>query len=183
MLALAHHYDELLTSVPGTYRVRVYGQPQEDGRWGGWIVFFPIGGGRVIATARETTQSSLAHLSHWASGLTHLYLHGALDRALSLQPEAELARELEQLERIDAHAAARADVLEREAAVARAESELAETARERAEEQLLETIASEARTDAMAHAHAAATSRAEAQAAERALRARKPKHASPKKKK
>jgi hypothetical protein len=179
MLALAHHYDELLTSRAGSYRARVYGQPQKDGLWAGWIVFFPMGGGQAIATDRETTQSSLADLSYWASGLTHLYLHGALDRALALQPAAELARELAHLDRIEARATARAEALEEEASVARAEAELAETVLERTEEELFETLGNEARKDAAAHEHAATKSRAAAREADRALRARKRRKSSP----
>lgn len=174
MLALAHHYDELVTSPDARlYRARVYGELQDDGMWGGWLVFFPVGGGRVIATDRETTQSSLAALGYWASGLTHLYLHGALERALTLQPEALLATELERLERIEASAALRADTLETAASAARAESRLAEVARERTEERLLDTVADEFRAEAEAHELAAARARAEAQSAERALRTRK----------
>jgi hypothetical protein len=168
MLALAHHFDELLTSPDGTYRARVYGQVQEDGMWGGWLVFFPVPGGRVIATDRETTQSSLANLSYWASGLTHLYLHGALERALELQPEAQLARELDQLERLEASAEARAETLESAASAARAESRLAEVARERTEERLLGAIAETADEEAEALEQAARQARSEAAAADRA---------------
>src|SRR5690606_39119818 len=90
LLALARHYDEPVASASGVYRARVYGRVLEDGRWGGWLVFFPAGGGRVAATDRETSQSGFADLAYWASGLTHAYLEGALERALALQPEAEL---------------------------------------------------------------------------------------------
>jgi hypothetical protein len=162
MLALAHHYDELLTSAAGTYRARVYGEAQADGMWGGWLVFFPVGGGRVIATDRETTQSSLADLSYWASGLTHLYLHGALERALQLQPEATLARELDRLESLEVSAEARAETLESAAAAARAEARLSKVERERTAERILGTIAETAETDAELHERAAAASRREA---------------------
>ena len=174
MLALAHHYDELVTSAKGTYRARVYGAAQDDGMWGGWLVFFPVGNGPVISTDRETTQSSLADLGYWASGLTHLYLHGALERALALQPDAQLAAELERLERIEASAESRAETLEAAASVARAESRLAEAAREKTEDRLLGAIADTAKADAKAHERAAAASRAEAKAAATARRARKP---------
>jgi hypothetical protein len=46
----------------GTYRPRVYGEPQPDGSWGGWIVFFPLEGSRAVATDRETTQSTFESL-------------------------------------------------------------------------------------------------------------------------
>jgi len=172
MLALAHHYNELLVSPAGSYRARVYGQAEDDGRWSGWIVFFPLLGGRVIATDRETTQSSLADLGYWAAGLTQVYLYGALERALALQPAAQLARELETLERMEASSNIRADMLEAEASLARTESQLAEAARERTEERFLETVAATAETEAAAHERAAATARGTAHAADRALRSR-----------
>src|SRR5918995_287901 len=174
MLALAHHYEELLTSAAGTYRARVYGQPMDDGRWSGSLVFVPVGGGRLIGTDRETTQSTLADLTYWASGLSEVYLQGALARALALQPEAQLARELARLEHIEASAEIRADALDRAATAARTESRVAEAARERTEERLLETIAENAEIEADAHEQAAAQSRTAAVAAERALRSKKP---------
>lgn len=182
MLAVAHHYDEPVASGGVTYRARVYGGAATDGRWGAWIVFFPVGGGRVIATDRETTQSSIADLGYWASGLTHTYLQGALDRALALQPEEQIARELERLERMEASADARAETLEAAASAARTESRLVEAARERTEERLLETVAEEAEAEAQTHEVAAELSRREAEAADRALRARKGTPSSKKKK-
>jgi hypothetical protein len=173
MLALAHHYDELVAYRAVTYRARVYGEVQPDGMWAGWLVFFPTRGGHVMATARETTQSSLAELSYWASGLTHSYLHGALERAMSLKPEAQLARELERLELIEASAETRAETLETAAAEARTEAHAAEVARERTEERFLGTIADTAETDARAHEVAAAHARDDARAAKAALRARR----------
>jgi hypothetical protein len=169
MLTAAHHYEQLLTSAGRRYRARVYGEQRADGRWAGSLIFVPVDGGRLISTATETTQSTLADLAQWGAGLSDIYLEGALARALALQPEAELARELERLERLEVSAEVRASTLERAAAAARAESRVAEAARERTEERLYETIADNAELDAAAHEQAAAQSRAAAQAAERAL--------------
>jgi hypothetical protein len=155
MLSLAHHYDELIAAGGRTYRARVYGAVDADARWGGWILFFPVGGGRAIATGRETTQSSLANLTHWASGLTPTYMEGALARALALTPEAQMARELERLERLEASAEVRAETFEHAAAAARSEAVLAEAARERAEEGYLATVADAAEREAEAHDAAA----------------------------
>jgi len=175
MLALAHHYNEPVAGPDGTvYRARVYGGA-EDGRWGGWIVFFPLGGGRVISTDRETTQASIADLTYWASGLTHTYLHGALERAITLQPEEQLARELERLSRVEVRAELEADALEAAASVARSHTTLAKDLRERTEEELLAAVADAAETDATVHEAAARQSRREAQLADRALAARKTK--------
>src|SRR5687768_5601645 len=99
MLTIAHHFEVPLTLAAGTYRARVYGQQMADGRWSGSLVFVPVGGGRPIATERETTQSSLAALTHWATGLSEVYLQGALERGLALQPEAQLAKEIARLEK------------------------------------------------------------------------------------
>src|SRR5688500_13373695 len=85
LLAVAHHFDEPVASGTALYLARVYVGTIGGGRWGAWIAFFPIGGGPVISTDRETTQSSMAALSTWVGGLTHTYLEGALQRALELQ--------------------------------------------------------------------------------------------------
>lgn len=172
MWSLAHHYAELIAGGGRTFRARVYGAADADARWGGWITFFPVGGGRAIVTGRETTQSSLANLTHWASGLTSTYLEGALARALARTPEAQMARELERLERLEASAEVRAEAFEDAAAAARREAALAETAREQAEEEYLETVAAAAEREAEAHDAAAALSRNTAEAADRALRNR-----------
>jgi hypothetical protein len=173
MLALAHHYNELVTSDAGvTYRARVYAGADIDGRLGGWIVFFPVGGGRVISTDRETTQSSMAHLRYWAAGLTHSYLRGALARALALEPEAQLVSELEQLERLESSAQMRAETLAASADAALVESKLVEAQRERTEERLLATVAETAHAEARAYQAAAEISRKQARTAEGELRAR-----------
>src|SRR5262245_1530581 len=39
-----------------------------------------------MQTARETTQPNLADLEYWATGLTPIYLEGALNRALDEPP-------------------------------------------------------------------------------------------------
>ncbi len=54
-----------------------------DGMWEGWIEFVPLGGGRPVHTARETTQPNKKDTVYWASGLTAVYLEGALKRALN----------------------------------------------------------------------------------------------------
>ena len=53
-----------------------------DYRWEGWIEFVPVDGSSVFHTPRETTQPNLDALEHWASGLTSVYLDGALTRAI-----------------------------------------------------------------------------------------------------
>lgn len=54
-----------------------------DGMWEGWIEFAPIGGGTALRSPRETTQPNRKDAAYWASGLTAIYLEGALGRALN----------------------------------------------------------------------------------------------------
>jgi hypothetical protein len=81
-----------------TYRPRVYGEPQSDASWGGWIVFFPLDGTPAVATDRETTQTTLESLEVWAAGLTSVYLEGALVRALHLAAEPLILATLSEAE-------------------------------------------------------------------------------------
>lgn len=53
-----------------------------DTRWQGWIEFLPVDGGPTIASGRETTQPNRTDTVYWATGLTPVYLEGALQRAL-----------------------------------------------------------------------------------------------------
>lgn len=63
-------------------RVRVYGQPQDQVSWAGWIEFLPAGSGRrPLQTERETSQGSIDAIAYWATGLERIYLEGALERA------------------------------------------------------------------------------------------------------
>ena len=65
-----------------TYRARTCGSEMADGRWQGWVEFLPPKGGRVLLSPRETIQPNRTDLAYWASGLTPIYLEGALVRAL-----------------------------------------------------------------------------------------------------
>ncbi len=51
--------------------------------WEGWIEFVPLDGGPAVRTTRETTQPNFVDAQYWASGLTRVYLEGALSRALN----------------------------------------------------------------------------------------------------
>lgn len=64
------------------YRAQACGAPASDGLWEGWIEFAPVDGGAPVRSGRETTQPNRVDAVYWASGLTHIYLEGALARAL-----------------------------------------------------------------------------------------------------
>ncbi|HEY3098779.1 MAG TPA: hypothetical protein VGL14_07720, partial [Methylomirabilota bacterium] len=80
-------YGHLLTSADGrAYTARACGRRRDDALWEGWLEFVPADGSPVIRSARETTQPNLADLEYWASGLTAVYLDGALERTLTPPP-------------------------------------------------------------------------------------------------
>ena len=63
------------------YLPRVCGRVADDGLWEGWIEFVPVEGGGVLRTGRETEQPNRTDLLYWATGLSRVYLEGALQRA------------------------------------------------------------------------------------------------------
>jgi hypothetical protein len=66
----------------GLYEARVCGGSRSDGTWEGWIEFVPEDGGEPLRSSRETTQPNRAGAEYWATGLTQVYLEGALQRTL-----------------------------------------------------------------------------------------------------
>ena len=86
-------FDEGIAAEDRTmWRARVLGAPNELRQWEGWIEFAPLAGAAGatdaasaidawLPTERETTQPHRADLAYWATGLTMVYLQGALRRA------------------------------------------------------------------------------------------------------
>jgi hypothetical protein len=69
------------------YRARAVGTEVPGGNWHGWIEFIPVGQGEPLCSPRETTQPNRTDVEYWATGLTYVYLEGALDRALPKPPK------------------------------------------------------------------------------------------------
>ena len=81
-------FQEHVMAPDGTiYEARACGSPLRGETWQGWIEFIPINGGEPQRSPRETTQPNRADTVYWATGLTGVYLEGALRRALE-QPFA-----------------------------------------------------------------------------------------------
>ena len=77
------HFESPIASEDGTlYRVTACGH-DADGRWDGWLEFEPLAGGPTLRTDRETTQPNRDAIAYWASGLSAVYLEGAMARATS----------------------------------------------------------------------------------------------------
>jgi hypothetical protein len=66
-----------------TYVARACGSEMDNGMWQGWLEFLPIESGEAVRSSRETTQPNRQDTEYWATGLTAVYLEGALDRAMN----------------------------------------------------------------------------------------------------
>ncbi len=80
-------YDTAIRGPQGRlYDAKACGR-QRDGRlWEGWIEFEDRETGDTLRTGCETTQPNLVDLEYWATGLTTVYLEGALHRVLKASP-------------------------------------------------------------------------------------------------
>lgn len=124
MAKVLSSFRQPLETVAGTrYHVRACGRQRSDGLWEGWIEFDPDGRSAALRTRRETTQPTLAALEYWASGLTTVYLEGALARAVDAQTGAEAPAAVD-TPAYDAPAPDRAAVLDPFSIYARSEGEL-----------------------------------------------------------
>ena len=80
---LAQFADSVTDGTGRQYRAQACGAPMPDGLWEGWIEFAPLDGAPAVRSPRETTQPNGRDAAYWASGLTAIYLEGALNRALN----------------------------------------------------------------------------------------------------
>jgi hypothetical protein len=81
-------YSEIIVGADGTrYRVRACGAENGGGHWQGWLEFLDTTRNATLRSGRETTQPNRNDAVYWATGLTPVYLEGALDRALRPLPK------------------------------------------------------------------------------------------------
>jgi hypothetical protein len=79
---LAEFSDIVIGEDGKRYAARACGAPVPSGHWQGWLEFVDTETGTAIRSGRETTQPNRVDTVYWASGLTPVYLEGALWRAL-----------------------------------------------------------------------------------------------------
>jgi hypothetical protein len=85
-------YSEPVVSKEGrTFIARACGAEMDGSRWQGWLEFQATDGGSALRSGRETTQPNRTDTAYWATGLTPVYLEGALDRALNPLPRVVAA--------------------------------------------------------------------------------------------
>ena len=65
------------------YRVHACGRERDNGQWEAWLEFEDLETGEIARSQRETTQPNHKDAVYWATGLTPVYLEGALDRILN----------------------------------------------------------------------------------------------------
>jgi hypothetical protein len=80
---LVEFSDPVVSEDGQIYIARAVGAEKPDGMWQGWIEFVPPGDGEPIRSSRETTQPNRQDTIYWATGLTPVYLEGALHRSLN----------------------------------------------------------------------------------------------------
>lgn len=76
---------EQVVALPGhgSYIARIATRLNVEGRWEAWIEFSPEGGGPVLRSQRETTQSDEPSIEGWADRVSLVYLQGSLERTLA----------------------------------------------------------------------------------------------------
>jgi hypothetical protein len=75
-------FDQPVRDEVGEYHARAVGRRADDGMWEGWIEFTPfVPSEPVMVTSVESRQPERSHLAYWATGLTPVFLEGALERA------------------------------------------------------------------------------------------------------
>ena len=76
-------YEPIVSETEGTqWKPRACGRRGEGHMWEGWIEFVPLDrASSPVRSRRESTQPSRESLVYWATGLTPVYLRGALERA------------------------------------------------------------------------------------------------------
>jgi hypothetical protein len=77
-------FENTIAGADGSrWAARACGRKGPGNLWEGWIEFVPLDLEQPpVRSRRETTQPSREDLLYWATGLTSVYLRGALTRAL-----------------------------------------------------------------------------------------------------
>ncbi len=79
---LVEYSDVVISAGTSRYVARACGTAVASGRWQGWLEFIDVDTGDAVRSPRETTQPNRTDTIYWATGLTPVYLEGALQRAL-----------------------------------------------------------------------------------------------------
>ncbi len=85
MAEILEKFSAVLVDDTGVqYHARAVGAEMTDGTWQAWLEFVPLTGTVPIRSDRETTQPNRIDTVYWSTGLSPVYLEGALQRTLEL---------------------------------------------------------------------------------------------------
>ncbi|HTM03021.1 MAG TPA: hypothetical protein VL173_05935 [Vicinamibacterales bacterium] len=77
-------FDDPVSNQGRRFHARAVGRQAPDGMWDGWLEFEPLDARTdVIVGPIESRQPEAHDLAYWATGLTPVFLEGALNRALN----------------------------------------------------------------------------------------------------
>lgn len=80
-------FEKTVTGSDGaTYRARACGHERDDGKWEAWLEFVSVDGAVVRRTGRETTQPRRSDIVYWTTGISPVFLEGALGRSTERTP-------------------------------------------------------------------------------------------------
>ena len=83
MAELLLSFDAPVVHNTGRYHARALGRQAGDGMWEGWFEFEPLDSeGPVVVGPAETRQPAFHDLTYWSTGISPVFLEGALARAL-----------------------------------------------------------------------------------------------------
>ena len=83
MIDLVHLDQPVRAADDSEWTARILGRHDAPSHWIGWIEFRNVRDpDQAVHTDRETTQPNRDDLEYWATGLSMVYLEGALARAL-----------------------------------------------------------------------------------------------------
>jgi hypothetical protein len=84
MAEVLKSFDEPVVGRSGRYHARAVGRLADDNMWDGWLEFDPLDNdGPAVIGPVESRQPEAHDLAYWATGLTPVFLEGALQRALN----------------------------------------------------------------------------------------------------
>lgn len=82
MTDVLHDFGIIQVGDGRAYHVRACGSELDETVWQGWLEFEPSETpGAVLRSPRETTQPNRTDAVYWATGLSVVYIEGALERA------------------------------------------------------------------------------------------------------
>jgi hypothetical protein len=76
-------FDDPVNDQGRRFHARAVGRQAPDGMWDGWLEFESLDGADVVVGPVESRQPEAHDLAYWATGLTPVFLEGALKRALN----------------------------------------------------------------------------------------------------